>query len=229
MSYIDNIKDVNFPENQYFKQEFAKTQIAIHHTVSGPGVMGVVNWWLSTPDRIATSIIIDRNGDIIRCFSTKYWAYHLGVRSEDIIASGIAKYNRLDYNCIGVELDSWGGLVKHTDGKWYPATWDTKKKKSVPNTKCTAVENVTEYPKGFRGFYGFESYTAEQIEALKELLLYWNKTWNIPLDYHPTMWELSADALSGAPGIWTHVSMRTDKSDTHPQLELKTMLQSLKS
>jgi hypothetical protein len=41
------------------------------------------------------------------------------------------------------------------------------------------------------------------------------------------MWEVSKEALKSVPGIWSHTSVRSDKSDCHPQLELIAMLKSL--
>lgn len=227
MSYIENIISVDFPENQYFKQEFYKSQICIHHTVSGANVDGDITWWKNQPGRIATSLIIDRNGIIYQCFSTKYWGYHLGVRDADIRYTKIQKYNRLDYTCIGIELDSWGGLVEHTDSNFYPAKWDNKKKKIVPNTSIKAITNVTKYSKPYKGYSAFETYTNEQIESLKELLVLLGNQWNIPLSYNDKMWNISADALSGKPGVWTHTSFRLDKSDCHPQESLITMLKNI--
>ena len=56
--------------------------------------------------------------------------------------------------------------------------------------------------------------------------MFWNDRYNIPLEYNQDMWDVSINALKGAPGIWTHVSYRSDKSDCHPQPELIEMLQS---
>lgn len=226
MNYLNNIIKVDFPSNQYFKQEFYKSQICLHHTVSGFGVENDIAWWKSTPDRIATSMIIGRDAKIYECFDSKYWGYHLGVRNEDIIAAKIKKYNRLDYTCIGIELDSWGGLCIHTDKNYYPAKWDAKKKKMVPNTACKPVENVTKYNKSYRGFTEYESYTEVQIDALHDVLLMLGNKWRIPLTYNESMWNLSANALTGVSGIWSHGSFRLDKSDVHPQVALIDMLKS---
>ena len=38
------------------------------------------------------------------------------------------------------------------------------------------------------------------------------------------MWDISENALSGQPGIFTHTSVRSDKTDCHPQPELVRML-----
>jgi hypothetical protein len=59
-------------------------------------------------------------------------------------------------------------------------------------------------------------------------LAYWNEKFGIPLDYNADMWDVTNNALDGKPGIWTHNSYRTDKSDCHPQPELIKMLQTLK-
>ncbi|MFW6226355.1 MAG: peptidase C14 caspase catalytic subunit P20, partial [bacterium] len=88
---------------------------------------------------------------------------------------------------------------------------------------------VVHYPNGYRGYYYYEKYTDDQIKTTGELLLYWNKTYDIPLDYNDNMWEVNDDALGGKRGIWSHTSYRNDKSDVHPQPELIEMLKTLKS
>jgi len=45
--------------------------------------------------------------------------------------------------------------------------------------------------------------------------------------YNGNMWDVNEDALNGEPGVWTHVSYRSDKSDCHPQPELIDVLKSL--
>jgi len=212
MSIKDKIKVVNFPNNQYFKEETIKKQIYLHHTVSGGTAQGDVDYWLSNPDRIATSIVIDRDGTPLQCFDSKYWAYHLGIPGKTFKKHKI-KYQLLDKISIGVELDSWGGLTKGLDGRWY----------SYANK---LVENFVEYPEGFRGYFAFEKYTDAQIQTLKELLLYWNSQWNIPLTYKEE-WGVSKEALAGESGVWYHINVRSDKSDTHPQESLINMLKTL--
>ena len=101
------------------------------------------------------------------------------------------------------------------------------------NRLNTAIQNLSlveirTYTKGFKGFKAYESYTKEQLQALKEYICFLHEKYNIKLDYHENMWEVSRDALVGTWGIWTHVSYREDKSDCHPDPELITMLKSLK-
>lgn len=214
---LNDIIQVDFPDNQYVKEQTNKKQIVLHHTVSGQGVEGDIAWWRQTVERIGTAIIIGWDGKIYQCFSSKYWAYHLGAGNAT-----------LDKQSIGIEIDSWGALVRH-NRLWYPAKWDDTLKKYIANTAVRPVQDVVTYPEGFMGFYGYEKYTDKQIEAVRQLLVYWGERYNIPLNYNEDMWDKSNKALSGQSGVWTHVSFRGNgKSDCHPQPELIQMLKSLK-
>ena len=126
-------------------------------------------------------------------------------------------------------MDSWGPLLHTSNGKWYPVRWDKKKKKFVPNTFAPAIpeENVQIYPEKFRGFDGYEKYTPAQIESVGLLCQYWNGKYGITMAYNESMWDVSKLALQGFPGIWAHVSFRSDKSDCHPDPELVKLLKSL--
>jgi len=225
---LNKIVQHRFSEKEYKKVIFPKRQVVLHHTVSGDNVDGDITWWLKDGKRIGTCILVARDGTIHQVFSSKYWAYHLGENGKDHAKVGL-KYQRNDMGSIGIEIDSWGGLVQDKETKlWYPAKWDTVKRKMIPNKNVKAIENVTQYQNGYRGFFGFETYTDAQIEAVKDLLEFWSKTYDIPLDYNEDMWDISAKALSGKAGVFSHTSFRSDKSDCHPQTELIKMLQSLK-
>lgn len=214
---LSKIKILEFPENQYYKEEHPKTQVCLHHTASGRGTDGDYKTWLNDTVRIATCVIIDTDGTINQCFSSAYWGYHLGLKEYTFKKLGIP-YKPLDKTSIGIEIDAWGALTKKGDGNWYSYT-----------NKLIPKENVEEYPNGFKGFYGYEKYTPQQIQATEDLLIHWHKTYNIPLDYNTDMWNLSKNALSGQAGVWTHVSFRegNEKSDAHPQKELMEMLMNL--
>lgn len=225
---LSKITQVDFPDSQYYRHQTPKKQVVLHHTVSGQGVNGDINWWLKTSSRIATHMIIDWEGKIHQCYSSKYWAHHLGVKSKFINFRGTKKSNTsLNKESIGIEIDSWGGLVQYRK-KWYPAKWDSNKGKMVANTGVKPIKNVQKYDEKYRGFWGFEKYTDEQIEAVRKLLVFWNESYGIPLEYNEDMWDVSDNALNGKGGVWTHTSYREDKSDCHPQPELIDMLKSLK-
>jgi len=209
---LSKIVQHDFTEKDYKKVVYDKKQIVLHHTASGDGVNGDINWWLKDGKRVGTCILIGRDGTIHQAFSSKYWAYHLGENGDDHVSLGL-RYRRNDMESIGIEIDSWGGLKKKGD-KW--VSWAGKE-----------VDNVQEYPEGFRGYKAFEKYTDAQIESVKQLLVFWNERYNIPLDYDERIWNLNSAALSGKPGVYTHVSYRSDKSDCHPQPELIEMLKNL--
>lgn len=215
---VSKIIQVDFPDEQYIRSKTSKNQIVLHHTVSGQGTSGDIAWWRKTTARVGTAIIIGWDGKIYQCFSSRYWAYHLGIKNS--------KNKILNKSSIGVEIDAWGGLVKYK-GKYYPAKWSRTNKRFVANTRVVAIKNVQVYEKKYRGFYAFEKYTDAQIESLRQLLIYWNKVYKISLTYNEDMWNYSEKAMNGKSGVWAHVSYRKDKSDCHPQKELIKMLKSL--
>lgn len=207
---LDKIELVDFPVDQYFPEEYKKKQIVLHHTVSGPSVRGDLETWIKDKRKIATCIIIDGGGVPYQLFSSKYWAGHLGAGNSD-----------LDKHSIGIEIDNWGWL----------------KPTSVSNHWQTFYGNIIKskdvihYTNGFRGYEYYERYKNSQLRTLGELLLYWNKRYDISLKYHEDMWDVSQRALSGTEGIWSHVSYRpaSEKTDVHPQHSLITMLKTLDS
>lgn len=231
---IDGIKFHSyFPITKYYRSIYEKTQIDLHHTVSGNGVQGDINWWIKSLFRIATAFIIARDGVIHQLFNSAYWAYHLGVKDATLSALGITNVSAkgLNRNSIGIELDSWGGLLPVGASLFYPAKWDKERKIYVPNNKCKPLtkDSVIEYQEPYRGFTFYERYTDAQLASLYELLRYLTVRNDIPRQYNENMFEMNIEALSGAPGIWSHSSHRDDKSDVHPQPELIETLKRLES
>jgi hypothetical protein len=238
---VSLVAPVNFPVTKYYPLEYPKTMIVLHHTVSGPGIRGDVEHWLSLADRIATCIIVGGDGIANQCFSSKYWAHHLGVKSTFLKDQGFTDWTtrnvELNRSSIAVEIDNWGGLII---GNGQPQQFGLKDD-GTPNMINTvagkyyasygnAVDvDVQEYPNGFRGYNYYQKYNDAQIKTVGELLLLWNLKYGIPLDYKDAMWDINHNALSGEHGVWTHVNFRTDKSDCHPQPELIEMLKTLKS
>jgi N-acetyl-anhydromuramyl-L-alanine amidase AmpD len=215
---LNAIIQVDFPKDQYYQEEFTKKIIVLHHTVSGKGAQNDIEYWEGTPEKVATAMVVDWQGKMYQLFSSKFWAHHLGTTAAN---------NRiLNQQSIGIEIDSWGGLVQN-GSHWYPAKWDAQLGKNVANLNVKSIDNVQVYDTAFRGFYGFEKYSDAQIEAVRQLLVYWGGRYNIPLNYNDTMFGISLEALAGKSGVWSHTSYRLDKSDVHPQPELIQMLKSL--
>jgi N-acetyl-anhydromuramyl-L-alanine amidase AmpD len=210
------------PDNQYHKEVFPKSQIVIHHTASGPSAEGVINYWKSNSDAIATAFTIDGDGDIYQSFSSTYYAAHLGIPAQKIQALGFTDFKTrcasLHKASVGIEVCNWGGLTKDAKGRWV----------SYAGVVIPA-DQVQLYPEGFRGYKAFQKYTLNQIAALKDLLIYLCSKFTIGSKYNTNMFDISKAAIGGENGIWTHCSYRSasDKQDCHPQPELLTMLTSL--
>lgn len=204
---VKKIIQLKFPESQFYKEEQLKKQIVIHHTVSGPSAMRVFEVWASSPERVATAFVIGGDGQIHQGYNSKFWAHHLGLKKTNNTA--------LNKASIAIEVCNWGGLTLK-DGKYYSAF-----------NREVAPNEVIDYGKKWRGYRYFHKYTVEQIESLRQLLVYLCDKYQITKVYQEDMWDISKNALSGKPGVYTHVSFREDKSDMHPQPELIAMLQHL--
>lgn len=207
-----NIKQVDF--TNYKNEVTTKIQIYLHHTAGGPNAENVFKYWQSDATPVATCVVIARDGQIVQGFPSEKWAYHLGLTNQ-IFANNKIPYRNLDKNSIGIEICAWGGLTKN-GSKYY----------NYVNGEVPQSE-VSELTTEFKGYKYYHKYTDEQINSIKMLLLLWHDKYNIPIVYNESMWAICKDALQGKPGLYTHVSVRNDKSDTFPQKELIAMLKSL--
>lgn len=221
MATLPKITQVNFPETQYYKTAFPKNQIYLHHTAGNADAKNVFRGWESdTQGRIATCISISGkskntvDGEIVQGYSSKFWAYHLGVKTKFFQAMKLP-YKELDKYSIGIEICNWGQLTLK-DGKFYNYV-----KREVPK------DEVCELDTPFRGYKYYHNYTDAQIESTRQLLLYWGEVYNIPLTYNEDIWDLTPRAYKGEAGIFTHCSVRPDKVDIYPHPKMIEMLKSL--
>jgi N-acetyl-anhydromuramyl-L-alanine amidase AmpD len=217
------IKQIDFKESQYIKEEHTKKQIYLHHTAGGANPIATFKYWESTSERVATCVTIggkaDKSnawidGEIVQGFSSKFWAYHLGLQTSTFKKLNVP-YQSLDKISIGVEICNFG-FVNYKDGKFL-----TYVNSVIPK------EDVIELDHAFRGHKFFHAYTDAQIESVKELLLLWNQKYNIPLKYNEDIWDVCPRALKGESGVYTHNSVRFDKIDITPQPKMIAMLKSL--
>ena len=217
-----NILMYDFPASQYFAQEFPKTQIVLHHTAGNANALNTFKGWEMDTIQVATCISVSgkgagaTDGQIVQGYSSKYWAWHLGLQTKVFQQFGLP-YLPLDKSSIGIEICNWGPVTKTARG------WETYVGTVIPD------DQVVEYTKPFKGYQHYHKYTAAQIESVRQLLLYWGERYGISLDYHEDIWDLCPRALKNDKGIFLHVSYRADKSDLHPQPEMITMLKGLKT
>lgn len=220
--FINDINQCPMDKDEYLQSEYPKTQIYLHHTAGNPnGRRTISNWNNDKRGRIATCVTISNindtgsyDGEICQAFSSKYWAYHLGIKQEHFDRFDLP-YKNLNKVSIGIEICAWGYLTKRGD-KFYNYI-----EREVP------ADQVCELEKPYKGHKYYHKYTDAQIESVKNLLLYWNEVYGIPLDYDEKIWDVCEDAYKNVPGVYTHNSVRPDKSDVFPQPELIAMLKSL--
>lgn len=189
---------VPFPlaDDQYVRQKTAKTHIILHHT-AGSTAAGAMAGWKATPQRIATSFIIDRDGTIFQAFSPDYWASHLGVKG----------HSWLEKCSIGIEIVAWGHLTKKGDRFF-----------SYTNKEVPALDVV--HCPGWRQQNFFHAYTGEQIAAVKSLLVQLMDKYKISFQSDRRDFWQYRGAKGLPPGVWSHSTVRTDKEDIFPQPSL---------
>ncbi len=215
---------VDFPENYYKKIRTDKKIIVLHHTAGRDDARSVIKWWQKDKYKsVATAYTIEDSGKIYNAFDASlYYAYAIYVNYKHNRLPSDVRYLKtkeqdvyLNKMAIQIEVCNAGGL-KYKKGKF--VSWFGTE---IPE------EKVVEYPEKYRGYRFFERYTAEEIESLKKLILYHNAVDGIPTQYNENMFDVCSDAVKGKPGIWSHTSFCSDKSDVHPQPELIEMLKNL--
>lgn len=220
---LSKIKQLTLPDNEYIKKVTEKKQIVLHHTAGNSSAVNTRNDWATDKrGRIATAIVISGagsknsyDGEIIQCFSSKYWAYHLGVK-KDVFAAHNLKWMELDALSIGIEICNWGQLEKRGD-KFFNYV-----NREVPLNEVTTLDEP------FKGYKYFHKYTDAQIESVKNLLFYWREVYGIEMCYnYERLFSVSTRALSGVSGLYTHNSYRRDKVDIYPCPRIIEMLKAL--
>jgi len=211
---LQKIVQERLDSNQYNHEEHPKRQIYLHHTAGGPSATNVAKFFNSQPGRVATAFIIGAKGTIVQCFSSKHWAYHLGLNQEVFTEAGVS-YQSLDKISIGIEICNYGPLTKR-NGYYYNYLG--------ARVDYTEVEFLD---KKYKGHIYWQKYTDAQIESTRQLLVYLCDQYKIPRTYFATIFDIDKRALRGESGIFTHNSVRKDKSDIYPCPRMITMLESL--
>lgn len=221
---IKKIKQVSLPKDEYFQEEYKKTQIVLHHTAGNSSAVNVANEWANdSRGKIATCVVISgkgaknsTDGEIIQCYSSKHWAYHLGIKGDVFKAYGVP-HQIIDKISIGIEICNWGQLEKRGD-KFYNYV-----DKVVPNDEVTTLNEP------YKGHIYFHKYTDAQIQSVKDLLEYWSTNYGISLKYDwNQLFTVTKKALKGDNGLYTHNSYRKDKIDIYPCPRMLEMLKTLK-
>jgi hypothetical protein len=116
---------------------------------------------------------------------------------------------------IGIEICNWGYLTER-NGKFYNYV-----DKEIPLNEVT----ILDVP--YKGYVAWHKYTDAQIESVRKLLIYLSETYKINIKYKEDIWSVTKRALSGENGLFTHNSVRKNKTDVYPCPRLIQMLKSL--
>lgn len=183
--------------SRFLQQRFPKDLIVLHHTAGG-SARSTFNWWESQASRIATAYIVERDGTIYEVFDPRDWAFHLGIRGTN---------GSVDKRSIGIEMASEGGLLKHTDGRFY--SFDQIK------DSCRFDGGVYDHGAKWRSYRHYAAYTAPQMASVTRLVDHLCDTFSIPRKTPKD--HLAFDKnLYGFTGIVGHHHVRADKTDLHP-------------
>ena len=228
----------------YIKQETKKNFIFLHHTAGHTkGPKGTLNSWSKSAyageGRVSTHYVIGANGDAEQVFDDKYWAGHAGVKG--------GMY--LNKQGLSIEIQAIGPLRKvgsnpdkftstYYDKDHYKKTgikiyskWPTKR---YGGTWTQPVNNDLKVIR-YKGYDWYQKYTNFSIEATRNVCLNWMSKHNIKFHYdYDCLFPNSTpkcfpDPGSSGNGIYTHNSVRTDKSDIFPQKEMVEMLKGIKT
>lgn len=196
--------------SQFIKQITNKDKIFIHFTAGGPNAANVIKYWDSDEPRIATAFVIDgESGQIFECFNPNYWSFHLGIKGTN---------GALDKTSIGIEICAWGPLTKKGDKYFNYVNGE------VPESEVCKLNTP------FRGFEYFHKYSDLQLKALENLLDYLLEEYNIKMqkNFDMSWFDFNQELIDKKhPGIWTHVNVRKDKSDSYPDKRLLDLLNKL--
>lgn len=211
---VSKIVQCRLDADQYLQIQQPKKQIYLHHTAGGGDAKSVARYFNKTTERVATAFIIGESGEIVQCFPSWHWAYHLGLKQQVFTKNKLA-YRQLDALSIGIEICNWGPIQKK-GCEYYNYVGGLVK-----------PENVITLDKPYKGHVLWYNYTPEQIESTRQLLVYLCERYDIPKTYKPDIFDVTTRALKGEAGIYTHNSVRYDKSDIYPHPEVIKMLQNL--
>lgn len=221
--YDFDIDEYHLQKGEYLDGDYKNDYIVLHHTAGGANPRSVVDGWSKDSlGKVATEFVIGGqncktgnikyDGQIVRAFPEGCQGYHIG-------SSGSSYMNT---HSVGIEICNFGYLK---DGKTYTGT--------VANQSQVISLDVP-----FRGFLHWHKYSDEQINAVRDLLLYISNRDNIDLHEGLYKWindegvikafDFHKDAYDGnIKGLLTHTNIRKDKFDCSPQPNFVDMIMSL--
>jgi hypothetical protein len=221
--YDFDIDEYHLPKGEYLNGNYKNDYIILHHTAGGANPRNVVDGWKKDCiGKVATEFVVGGqncktgnvkyDGQIVRAFPEGCQGYHIG-------SSGSSHMNT---HSVGIEMCNFGYIK---DGKTYTGT-------------IADSNQIVSLDSPFRGFSQWHKYSDEQINAVRDLLLYISNRDNIDLHEGLYRWineegvmkafDFHMDAYEGnIKGLLTHTNIRKDKFDCSPQPNLVDMIMTL--
>lgn len=226
------------PENEYLAGPTKKEYLFLHHTAGGYNPYSVVDMWgRDTRGRIATEFLLggpsclgnnDKfDGELVQCVPTGGYGWHLGETGS----------MHMHKHSVGIEVCNYGYVTK--GGYRKGGTWVAKDTDKYYNYAGGLVieSHVTTLAQAFCGHKTWHRYSDKQLEVLKDWILFIADRDDIDVrkglieeikKNGAAGFEWNENAYYGrVKGMWSHTSVREDKSDMFPQPELIDMLLSI--
>jgi len=210
------------PKGEYKEGPTKKEYVFLHHTAGWHNPYKTIrNWANDTRGAVATEFVLGGpsikgndekyDGVLVQAFPEGAYGWHLGKNGSQ----------HMHTHSLGIEVCNFGWIK---DGKTYAgATADRSQ--------------IVTLAQPFRGHKTWHRYSDTQIEVLRKWILWIAERDSIDVRKGlveevrakgAAGFEFNADAYYGRiKGLWTHTSIRKDKSDMFPQAELIDMLLSL--
>jgi hypothetical protein len=220
----------------YYTNPTNKIQIYLHHTAGWQNIKQVIAGWNKRTDHVATHFVTNNNGEAERLFKDEEHANHLGIKSGTFAKVG-AKYQNLNRVSLGIEMCSIGPLKLKGDKYYcYPNSFNTlydpTKKTTSKNGDVQRIINYNLNPSSYKGYEYCEGFSDAHLAQVYNIVTKWKSKYGIPYTYNwfdlfPAKGKLSANALKGVKGIYTHNSVKTSKMDVMPTLKTINLFKSL--
>lgn len=231
------------PKGEYKEGPTKKEFLFLHHTAGWDDPYKVISAWDRDNSTIATEFVMggqsiqgnrdEFDGRVIQAFPKGAYAWHLGKNGSQYMHE----------HSVGIEVCNFGYLE---EGGYHK--WDTVKKRKfwiekTPGKLYTyvgteaVVSQAVKLAEPFRGYQYWHRYSDEQIENLRQFILFIAERDSIDVrvgliqevkKHGAKGFDFNDDAYNGKiKGMWTHTNTRKDKTDMFPQQELLDMLLAL--
>ena len=210
------------PQDEYITGPTQKDYLFLHHTAGWHNPYQTIDGWAGdNRGQIATEFVLggrsvkgnddQYDGELVQCIPQGGYGWHLGQNGSQYMHT----------HSVAVEICNFSYAVD---------------RKTYVNTPIEP-DQIVKLPQPFRGNQYWHAYSDNQIETLRQFILWIAERDSIDVrdglvsQIHAKgadAFEFNEDAFYGKiKGMWSHTNIRTDKFDLFPQPNLIDMLLSL--